>query len=107
MAADVPDRVDVLAFRVRWLDRYRRALSIIGAVALFLVLSFKLRRLLGDTSFTIGNTLLPFAVGGLAWWLFEVAFAWLAAWWETEYDRLTRERGLPRAELVRRRRKWP
>ena len=46
--------------------------------------------------------LLAIMVGVIAWWLVEVALAWVTALWETEADRLLRDRGLPPMRVVRR-----
>lgn len=95
MANQPIDRLAVLAARVVWLDRYRRAIAITLAFALFVLITYELGFLGGVVS-----VLFCWAV----WWLVEVALAWLTAFWETEHAQLTRDRGLPRAELVRRRR---
>ena len=45
-------------------------------------------------------TLLSLMVGVIVWWILEVAMIYLTALWETEHDRLIRDRGLPRAIVV-------
>ena len=44
-------------------------------------------------------------LAAIVWWIIEAGFAWLLAMWETEHEQIARDRGLPRAELVRRRKK--
>ena len=98
------DRVDQLARRVRWLDRYRRTVSI----ALALVLSVLMSRELAEAfdapwpSFLVCFVSVMFST--LIWWCVEAGFAWLTALWETEHAQLVRDRGLPRAEVLLRRR---
>ncbi len=105
MAASPADRLETLAKRVRWLDRYRRLLSISLAVLAWLAISHQLAALFGAE----WPSVVPGATGALfataAWWIIEIVFAWMIALWETEHDKLSRDRGLPRAELVRRRRR--
>lgn len=103
MATSPPDRVEQLAHRVRWLDRYRRAIAILVALAGFGLVAHQLSEQLGESWLGIASMMLSTLCAALTWWLAEVALAWLTAVWETEYDRLTRDCGLPRAELVRRR----
>lgn len=45
-------------------------------------------------------TLLSVMLGAIVWWFVEVGLAYLTALWETEHDRLLRDRGLPRAILI-------
>lgn len=100
-----PDhRVAQLARRVRWLDRRRRLLSILAAFAFFIVVSRELSAIFDAPwpNLLLGGATLMFAVA--AWWIVEVGFAWLMAVWETEHAQLLRDRGLPPARLVLRRR---
>lgn len=103
---DLPldSRVAQLARRVRWLDRRRRLLSIVAAFAFFIVVSRELSEIFDAPwpNFLLGGATLMFSVA--AWWIVEVGFAWLMAVWETEHALLLRDRGLPPARLVRRRR---
>jgi len=46
-------------------------------------------------------TLLSVMLGVLVWWFIEVGLIYVTALWETEHDRLVRDRGLPRAILHR------
>ena len=79
-------RVDRLAARVRWLDRY-----LIAQVA----------GVLGADWPQIHATVLSVMLGVIVWWVIEVGLVYVTALWETEHDRLLRERGLPRAVLRR------
>jgi hypothetical protein len=97
------DRIDVLAHRVRWLDRHRRAIAILVALFAFGMLAHQLSEELGETWLGVVTTIISILCAALTWWLVEVGLAWLTALWETEHHRLTRDRGLPRAELIRRR----
>lgn len=98
------NRLDVLARRVRWLDRYRRSLSVVLAVVCWVVASRKLTAYFAVQwpDVLAGIVTALFAV--VAWWVIEMVFAWVLALWETEHDRISRDRGLPRASLLRRRR---
>ena len=89
---------------MRWLDRYRRALSVAAAVLLAIVAMWWLADWLGSDWPRFHVTTLSVFAGVISWWTVEVALAWVTALWETECDRLARDRGLPRAEIVRRRR---
>jgi hypothetical protein len=94
-------RIDVLARRVRWLDRYRRVLSMLIATVVWFVLMYELDLLIG--SGWPGLALPVFLAAATVWWIVEVAFAWAIALWETEHDRLMRGAGLPVARIVRHR----
>jgi hypothetical protein len=102
MASAPPDRIDVLTRRVRWLDRHRRLLSIVLSVVAWFVLSRELAALFQADWPGVGPSLLGGALAAVLWWIIEIAFAWMLAMWETEHDQLARDRGLPRARLVRR-----
>jgi hypothetical protein len=99
-------RLAQLALRVRWLDRYRRALAIVAAFVLVPVLGARVFAWLGDGWPGTHVLLFTSLFTVVAWWTIEVALAWLTAVWETEHDRMLRDRGLPRAELRVRRRSW-
>jgi hypothetical protein len=96
------DRADVLARRVRWLDMYRRTVAVTCALGLVAIMVFASDWLLGDDSPVFYSRLLAIFVGVIAWWLVEVALAWVTALWETEADRLLRDRGLPPMRVVKR-----
>lgn len=101
MAPTPAERIDVLGRRVRWLDRYRRVLSVLFAIAMWIVISRELAAMFGG-EWPNPISMIVSILGAIGvWWLIEVVFAWTIALWETEHDRLTRERGLPRAELLR------
>jgi len=94
-------RVDQLAARVRWLDRYRRFMAISGAALIAPILIAQVAGVLGAEWPQIHATVLSLMLGVIVWWVFEVGLAYLTALWETEHDRLLRERGLPRAIVLR------
>jgi hypothetical protein len=48
-------------------------------------------------------TLVSVVLGVVVWWTVEVALAYATALWETEHDRLVRDRHLPRAIVCKRR----
>jgi len=101
----LPDpRVDSLAARVRWLDRYRRSLAIASATLAAPLLVAKLVDGPGTDGLETHLTGLSLLLGIVVWWIFEIGLVYLTALWETEHDRLLRERGLPRAVLVKTRR---
>lgn len=97
------DRAYVLARRVRWLDRNRRRTAIACGVLAGLFVLYELALLL-DAGWRFQTTALAVpagVVGGMTWWVVEVWLAWVTAVYETKWDRLMRDRSLPRAELVR------
>jgi hypothetical protein len=89
-----------LGQRVRWLDRYRRTVAIVAAVVLAPFVLMELSELLGDEWPGFHAAMLAMLFSCMSWWLIEVVLAWMTAVWETEYDRLLRERGLPRARVL-------
>jgi len=95
------DRADVLVRRVRWLDRYRRWVAIAGASALALTMMFATSWILGRDWPVFHARLLAVMVGVITWWLIEVGLAWVTALWETEADRMLRDRGLPPMRVIR------
>lgn len=92
-------RVDQLAARVRWLDRYRRMLAISAAAIVAPILIAQVAEVLGADWPQIHATVLSVMLGVIVWWVIEVGLVYLTALWETEHDRLVRDRGLPRAIL--------
>ena len=90
-------RVQRLAGRVRWLDTNRRLLAIALAALVVPLLMSQVDDALGSDWPEIHMTMLGAMLGFLVWWVIEVALVWLTATWETDCDRLVRERGLPRA----------
>jgi hypothetical protein len=97
-------RADALAARVRWLDRYRRATAISAATIVAPLLIAKVADVLGADWPEMHATLLSLMLGVIVWWIIEVGLVYVTALWETEHDRLMRDRGLPRAVLLRGRR---
>jgi hypothetical protein len=89
-----------LGRRVRWLDRYRRSVSVLLAFVLAPFVLIELSELLGDEWPGFHAAMLAMFLSFMSWWLIEVVLAWMTAVWETEYDRLLRERGLPRARVL-------
>jgi hypothetical protein len=94
-------RVDQLAVRVRWLDRYRRFMAISAAAMIAPFLIAQVAGVLGAEWPQIHATVLSVMLGVIVWWVIEVGLVYVTALWETEHDRLLRDRGLPRAVLVR------
>jgi hypothetical protein len=92
-------RVDQLAARVRWLDRYRRMLAISAATIVAPILIAQVAEVLGADWPQIHATVLSVMLGVIVWWIIEVGLVYVTALWETEHDRLVRDRGLPRAIL--------
>ena len=87
---------------MRWFDRYRHAIAIaiaitVGACGLVLV-----PRALGPEWPTVHARLMVIVGGIVLGFAIEIGLAGALAVWEVEHDRLLRDRGLPRAELVRR-----
>src|SRR5215831_4895394 len=95
-------RVDQLAARVRWLDRYRRIVAISAATMIAPILIAQVAAVLGADWPQIHATVLSVMLGVIVWWVVEVGLVYLTAVWETEHDQLLRNRGLPRAVLVHR-----
>lgn len=96
-------RIHRLTERVRWCDRYRRWVAIGIAAVVAPILIGELDEVLGSHWPLIHIALMSMMLGVAVWWVAEVSLAWLTALWETECDLLVRGDGLPRAELVRRR----
>ncbi|HEY6173584.1 MAG TPA: hypothetical protein VIX73_04035 [Kofleriaceae bacterium] len=94
-------RVDQLAARVRWLDRYRRIVAISAATMIAPILIAQVAAVLGADWPQIHATVLSVMLGVIVWWIIEVGLVYVTALWETEHDRLVRDRGIPRAVLLR------
>ena len=91
-----------LTRRVGWLDRHRRMLAIGCAVVISPLLISHVSDLLGADWPRLHSTLLSAMLGLFVWCAIEVGLVWLTALWETECERLMRDRGLPRAVLRKR-----
>jgi len=90
-------RVERLAARVRWLDRYRRPLALAVAAVVAPYLMARIAKVLGAEWPEMHATLLSAMLGVIVWWILEVSLIYLTALWETEHAHLIRDRGLPRA----------
>jgi hypothetical protein len=91
-------RVDRLADRVRWLDRYRRVLAVSAAAIVSPLMITEVRdQLAADWPHMQALVVLSLLLGVIVWWLIEVGLVYVTALWETEHFRLARDRGLPRA----------
>jgi hypothetical protein len=99
MADDV-ERVNTLAGRVRWLDRYRRVVAIAIAALAAPPIMAVLDQVLGTDWPEMHATLLMLMIGVMLWWFVEVGLVWITAVWETEHDRLIRDRGMPPARII-------
>ena len=97
------ERLDVLARRVRWLDRSRHAIAVVAALVLGPLVIREFSRIAGADWPDAHLWMLGAVLIAVFWLATEIALAALAAWWETEHAELARERGLPTARLVRRR----
>ena len=93
-------RIQRLARRVGWLDRYRRPIAVVIAILVSVLLISELRAALGADWPELHATLLGVMLGAILWCLVEIALAWLTALWETECHRLMRQGELPAARLV-------
>ncbi|HET7504470.1 MAG TPA: hypothetical protein VFK02_25790 [Kofleriaceae bacterium] len=97
-------RIDQLAHRVRWLDRYRRMLAVAAAAVISPILIARLAAQLGAEWPQMHVTMLTGMLGVIVWWIVEVGLVYVTALWETEYYRLANDRGLPRAIVHKTRR---
>jgi hypothetical protein len=89
-------RVDCLAARVRWLDRFRRSVAIASACLIAPILIAQVADV-PDTDWSV----MSFILGAITWWVIEVGLVYVTAVWEAEHDGLVRDRSLPRAVLLR------
>jgi hypothetical protein len=105
MHRDPGGRIQTLNRRVRWLDRYRRMLALAAAAVVAPILISRLADALGADWPQLHATVLSAMLGLLVWCTIEVGLVWVTAIWETECDRLSRDRGLPRAQLLQQRRR--
>jgi hypothetical protein len=97
-----PDRMASLGGRVRWLDRYRRAVAVVVALIIVPVIGYVTGAVTSGWPMILVG--LPALMAGIiVWWGVEVALASVTAVWETEFEQLVSERGLPRAQILKRR----
>jgi len=101
--ASRPSRQRVLARRVGWLDRHRRRLAIAMTAILTPLVMWRLAAWLGSDWPRLHLYMIAVIVVFGVWMMIEVGLVWLTASWETEHDALTRDAGLPRAVLRRKR----
>ena len=79
-------RVEQLAARVLWLDRYRRMLAISSAAIVAPILIARVAEVLGAEWPQIHATVLSVMLGVIVWWIIEVGLVYLTARWETEHE---------------------
>lgn len=94
-------RIETLATRVRWLDRYRRMTALGAAMLISPFMIAQVADVLGADWPRVHATVLSVMLGVIVWWMVEVGLVYLTALWETEHERLLREGGLPRAVLLK------
>jgi hypothetical protein len=92
-------RIQKLARRVGWLDRHRRVLAIAVSLVISPIMIGEISEALGSDWPQFHSTMLSIMIGLVVWCIAEVCLAGLTAIWETEYSRLIRDRGLPRAQI--------
>lgn len=88
-----PERIEQLAARVRWLDRYRRLV----AIGIALILAPVLLGELTDDWPKVFRGAMYVSGGAILWWIVETVLAAATALFENEAEQLARDRGLPRA----------
>lgn len=88
-----PERIDQLAARVRWLDRYRRVV----AIGVAMILAPLLLGEFTDDWPRFFRGALYMTGGAILWWIVETVLAAATALYETEAEQLARDRGLPKA----------
>jgi hypothetical protein len=99
--------VQRLGRRVSWLDRYRRGVALLGALAIAVLVAIELSDGLGPAWSRYHAGALGALLGFFTWIILEVSLAWLTAFWETEAARLLHGPQLPRAILRRNRKRGP
>jgi len=98
------DEAERLRFRVTWLDRWRHLVAIaLAAVSGFAILQAVQEDFHVDWS-PFSVVILFAFVGAIVWWVIECTIAGAMAIWETRLWRLYRDRSVPVARLVTRRR---
>ena len=91
-------RVQQLARRVGWLDRYRRAIAATLTLAVSPLIFMRVYDYFGGGDWPRIYALLVGIVAATpVWAITEVSLAWIAAMWETELVEKTRDGELPRA----------
>lgn len=94
------DRIEVLARRMRWLERYRRWIAFGVAVALAPLIMTRLTSVLGKDWPGVHTWALTFVASVVAWAILEISLAWITAVLETQHARLSGRPTLPRAQLL-------
>lgn len=96
-------RIEQLARRVGWLDRRRHRIALLCAALSVPLTIVKIDAALGADWPREHALALALMAGALLWIAIEIGLAGLTALWETEHHRLLRDRGLPPAQLRKRR----
>ena len=96
------EQLERLARRINWLDRYRRPLAISSAAVLTPLVVWWFHGWLPPNWPVAHLVMIAIGVAAFAWYGIETLYGFLIALWETDYAKLTRPAGLPRAEIVRR-----
>ena len=96
------EQLDRLARRITWLDRFRRPLSILlaaigGPLGIWWLTGWLPSNWPGAHMAMLGILIIA-----VAWYMIETVLGFVLALWETNYSKLTKPPGLPRAEVIRR-----
>jgi hypothetical protein len=97
------EQLERLARRITWLDRFRRPLSILFAAISALLIMWWVTGQMPSEWPGAHMAAIAVAVAVFAWYGIETFMGLVIAVWETDYSKATRPPGLPRAELLRRR----
>ena len=99
--APTTPRGDRLLARVRWLDRYRRAVAVATAAVVSPLAVMQLIAALGVEWPPLRLASLALMIGFVVWMGVETALAAVTALWETEHASLVRAGNLPVARVTR------
>ena len=93
--------LEVLARRIAWLERFRRPLALLIAIALSAFAIYRMNEGLPPDWPRAHMIMIGACVGLVVWYGIEFALGCVIALWETDYHMRTKP-GLPLARIVRR-----
>jgi hypothetical protein len=99
------DRVDILAKRLTWVDRYHTAVALGFGLIAWVALTRVIARWFDADWLSIGPLIAGAVCARAAWEIIDIGADWFITRWKSEHDELVGVRDIAPARVLRSRRK--